>query len=262
MAKHSRFRRARRRGGRSNKIQSSVNDVMTTVGSCRIGLVTQSAGGVVQGNFFGAGSTSNTAFRISIATLTGADAGLGDLGQIYQQWRIKAFKLVYRTAAGTQNGSFVIAVSEDPTEAANFGAFANIATNLDMFRCKRHISVWKDGYLSWRPSNVAKWYFTSGGDQNVSDADVRQSSQVEIFFSTDGGGVAAADANMGSIIMEYVIQFRLRRPTYTTISAPVPSVDGSSSSFEAVEDVEEDISPQVVLSRSEYTALVALGKRS
>jgi len=226
-----------------------------------LAITTQSAGGVVQVAVLGAASTSNTATRFSPALLGIADVGLLDLGEIFAQYRFTNIKLVYRTAAGTQNGSFVMALSDDPDDPSSSGTFANTAANLDMFRCKRHISVWKDGYLSWRPKDTNKWYYTAGGDAAVTDADIRLNSQVAFYWSTDGGGVAAADGNMGSILLEYVVQFRARRPSYSSLTVPHSLM--VSSSVQKNEDVDEAFThvdgkqDNVTITRTEYLALLA-----
>jgi len=262
MAKWKKFvRKGTRSGG--NGIQKSVRDGFRTRGAMRIGLTTQTAGGVIQCNLLGGGASSNNSFVFSCANLGIADPGFLALGEMFTQWKFKRFRVVYRCACATQNGSFVMAISDDPDESFSSGTFSNIAANLDLFRCKRHISVWKDGSLKWAPRNTFQWYYTSGGDAAVTDADRRMQSQVTFYWSTDGGGVAAADANMGSLLLEYEVEYRGRRPIYSSLTKPIPSVDGSSSSgYDLVENVEEDVSPQVVLSRTEYNVLVALGKRS
>jgi len=246
------------RRGRVGRQNATVSDTFRTRGSQRIGLTTQTAGGVIQAVLFGAAAASTTAFDLRFSAFSAYDLGMSSLGAMFTQWKFNSFRINYHAACGQQNGSFVIAISDDPTDTSNSGAYSITATTLTIFRCKRHISVWKDGFLNWRPKNAQTWYYTSGGDASVTDADTRMSNQALLMFATDGAGVGSADGNMGSFDIDYDISFRGRRPLYTSITRELgpPVLHSNFCSTYSTTDHDHD-EPSIVISAGEYAKLKA-----
>jgi len=233
--------------GRQN---SSVRDTFTTRGSTRFGVVTQTGGGVIQLVLEGIAAATTTSATVGLSLLGGLDVGLVQLGALFSQYRFKRMRYTFHTAAGQQNGSFVMALSDDADDATNSGTFSITAANLTIFRCKRHISVWKDGSMNWRPKDAQQWYYTSGGDASVTDADVRMSRQVVFYFASDGGGAAVVDGNMGSIDLDYEIEFRGRRPAYGSLTVSRPKL-----LHPVVEEKDDDTSSSsscVSISQADY----------